>query len=105
MPDLVKETGAVLLTGLLILSMCRTQVPNEWIWLRDRAAQLTGIAVTARGLGFTAAAGAAVLWLGSGLFAVGPGEVGMRLRLAGSWHRISSLACTSGGRGRSRTTV
>ena len=79
-PDLVKETGAVLLTGLLILSMCRTQVPNEWIWLRDRAAQLTGIAVTARGLGFTAAAGAAVLWLGSGLFAVGPGEVGMRLR-------------------------
>ena len=79
-PDLVKETGAVLLTGLLILSMCRTQVPNEWIWLRDRAAQLTGIAVTARGLGFTAAAGAAVLWLGSGLFTVGPGEVGMRLR-------------------------
>ena len=79
-PDLVKETGAVLLTGLLILSMCRTQVPNEWIWLRDRAAQLTGIAVTARGLGFTAAAGAAVLWLGSSLFTVGPGEVGMRLR-------------------------
>jgi len=79
-PDLVKETGAVLLTGLLILSMCRTQVPNEWIWLRDRAAQLTGIAVTARGLSFTAAAAAAVLWLGSGLFAVGPGEVGMRLR-------------------------
>ena len=79
-PDLVKETGAVLLTGLLILSMCRTQVPNEWVWLRDRAAQLTGIAVTARGLGFAAAAGAAVLWLGSGLFTVGPGEVGMRLR-------------------------
>jgi HflK protein len=79
-PDVVKETGAVLLTGLLILSMCRTQVPNEWTWLRDRAAQLTGIAVTARGLGFTAAAGAAALWLGSGLFTVGPGEVGMRLR-------------------------
>ena len=45
-PDLVKEAGAVLLTGLLILSMCRTHVPNEWVWLRDRAAQLTGIAVT-----------------------------------------------------------
>jgi HflK protein len=79
-PDLVKETGAVLLTGLLILSMCRTRVPSEWIWLRDRAAQLTGIAVTARGLGFTAAAGAALLWLGGGLFTVGPGEVGMKLR-------------------------
>jgi HflK protein len=60
--------------------MCRTHVPNEWVWLRDRAAQLTGIAVTPRGLGFAAAAGAAVLWLGSGLFTVGPGEVGMRLR-------------------------
>jgi HflK protein len=70
----------VLLTGLLILSMCRTHVPNEWLWLRDRAAQLTGIAVTPRGLGFAAAAGAAVFWLGSGLFTVGPGEVGMRLR-------------------------
>ena len=80
MPDLLKEAGAVLLTTLLMLSMRRTQVPNEWIWLRDRAAQLTGIAVNRRGLGFAAAAIAAVLWLGSGLFTVGPGEVGMRLR-------------------------
>src|SRR5712664_2753825 len=79
-PDLVKEAGAVLPTGLLILSMRRTHVPNEWVWLRDRAAQLTGIAVSPRGLGFAAAAGAAILWLGSGLFTVGPGEVGMRLR-------------------------
>ncbi|MDI4234727.1 SO_0444 family Cu/Zn efflux transporter [Bradyrhizobium sp. Arg237L] len=79
-PDPVKEAGAVLLTGLLILSMFRTHVPNEWIWLRDRAAQLTGIAVTPRGLGFAAAAGAAVLWLGSGFFTVGPGEIGIRLR-------------------------
>jgi HflK protein len=79
-PDLVKEAGAVLLTGLLILSMRRTRVPNEWVWLRDRAAQLTGVAVSPRGLGFAAAAGAAILWLGSGLFTVGPGEVGMRLR-------------------------
>jgi HflK protein len=79
-PDLVKEAGAVLLTGLVILSMFRTHVPNEWIWLRDRVAQLTGIAVSPRGLGFAAVAGAAVLWLGSGFFTVGPGEVGMRLR-------------------------
>jgi HflK protein len=79
-PDLVKEAGAVLLTSLLILSMRRTHVPNEWVWLRDRAAQLTGIAVTPRGLGFAATASAVVLWLGSGFFTVGPGEVGMRLR-------------------------
>ena len=79
-PDLVKEAGAVLLTGLLILSMRRTHVPNELVWLRDRAAQLTGIAVTPRSLGYAAAGGVALLWLGSGLFTVGPGEVGMRLR-------------------------
>jgi Predicted permease len=79
-PDLVKEAGAVLLTGLVVLSMFRTHVPNEWIWVRDRAAQLTGIAVSPRGLGFAAAAGAAVLWLGSGFFTVGPGETGIRLR-------------------------
>jgi len=80
LPDLVKEAGAVLLTGLVILSTFRTRVPDEWIWLRDRVAQLTGIAVSQRGLGFAAVAGAAVLWLWSGVFTVGPGEVGMRLR-------------------------
>ncbi len=79
-PDLVKGAGAVLLTGLLILSMCRTRVPDEWIWLRDRATQLTGIAVTPRSLGYAAAISAALLWLGSGLFTVAPGEIGMKLR-------------------------
>jgi HflK protein len=79
-PDLVKEAGAVLLAGLLMLSLFRTHVPNEWVWLRHRTEQLTGIAVTSRGLGLAAAAAASVLWLGSGLFTVGPGEVGMRLR-------------------------
>ena len=60
--------------------MSTTRVPDEWVWLRDRAAQLTGIAVTPRSLGHAAAVGAALLWLGTGLFTVGPGEVGMRLR-------------------------
>src|SRR4051794_34626174 len=79
-PDLVKEAGAVLLTGLLIRSTRRTRVPDEWVWLRDRAARLTGIAVTPRGLGYAAAVGAALLWLVSGLFTVAPGEIGMRLQ-------------------------
>ncbi len=79
-PDLVKGAGAVLLTGLLILSMCRTRVPDEWVWLRDRAAQLTGIAVTPRTFGYAAAVGVALLWFGSGLFTVAPGDVGMKLR-------------------------
>jgi HflK protein len=79
-PDLVKDAGALLLSGLLIFSMRRTCVPDEWVWLRNRAAQLTGIAVTPRSLGYAAAGGLALLWLGSGLFTVGPGEVGMSMR-------------------------
>jgi HflK protein len=79
-PDLAKVLGAALLTGLLIISMWRTRVPDEWLSLRDKAAQLTGVRVTARGLGTAAAGGAALLWLASGLFTIGPGEVGMRLR-------------------------
>ena len=79
-PDFVKDAGAVLLVGLLILSMYRTRVPEEWVWIRDRAARLTGIVVTTRGLVYTGCVGAALLWLGSGLFTITPGEVGMRLR-------------------------
>jgi HflK protein len=79
-PDFVKIAGAVLLSCLLILSMCRTHVPEEWVWLRDRAASLTGIVVTPRGLGYTAAIAAALLWLGSGFFTVAPGEIGMRIQ-------------------------
>jgi HflK protein len=79
-PDFVKAAGAVLLTGLLIISMWRTHVPTEWVWLRDQAARLTGIAVTARGLGYGAAVAAALVWIGSGLFTVAPGEIGMKLQ-------------------------
>ena len=79
-PDLVKDAGTVVLTCLLILSMCRTRVPDEWVWLRDSAARLSGIAVSARGLGYAGCVGAALLWLGSGFFTITPGEVGMKLR-------------------------
>lgn len=79
-PDPVKDAGAVLLMGLLIHSMRRTRVPDEWVWLRDKVAGLIGIYLTARRLGWAATVAAALLWLESGLFTVGPGEVGMRLR-------------------------
>ena len=79
-PDGVKTAGAVLLTGLLILSMCRTRVPHEWVWLRDAIARRTGILITQRRLASAAAALALCLWIGSGLFTVGPGDVGLRLR-------------------------
>jgi HflK protein len=75
-PDSLKNAGALALVALLILSMRRTRVPDEWLWLRDK----TLGHLAARTLMATALAAAVVLWLGSGLFIVGPGEVGMRLR-------------------------
>jgi HflK protein len=80
LPDSTKAAGAVLLAGLLIASMLRTRVPDEWVWLRNSVAKHTGIFVTARGVASATAGFAALLWLGSGLFTVGPGDVGIRLR-------------------------
>jgi HflK protein len=79
-PYPVKIAGAVLLSALLIVSMWRTRVPEEWVWLRDRIAGTTGLCVTPRGLAWGAAIVAVLLWLGSGIFTVGPGEVGVKLR-------------------------
>ncbi len=79
-PDSVKIAGAVLLSALLIVSMWRTRVPEEWVWLRDRIAGTTGLRVTPRGLAWGTAIVALLLWLGSGIFTVGPSEVGMKLR-------------------------
>jgi HflK protein len=79
-PYPVKIAGAVLLSALLIVSMWRTRVPEEWVWLRDRIAGTTGLYATPRGLAWGAAIVAVLLWLGSGIFTVGPGEVGMKLR-------------------------
>src|SRR6478736_3459159 len=80
LPGSVKAAGAVLLAGLLVMSMWRTRVPDEWIWIRDRIASATGFFVTSRGLALGAAIVALLLWLGSGFFMVGPGEVGVKLR-------------------------
>ena len=79
-PGPVKAAGAVVLAGLLVLSMWRTRVPDEWAWLRDRTATATGFFVTSRGLASAAAIVALLLWLGSGFFMVSPGEVGVKLR-------------------------
>ena len=80
LPGSVKAAGAVLLAGLLVMSMWRTRVPDEWILIRDRIASATGFFVTSRGLALGAAIVALLLWLGSGFFMVGPGEVGVKLR-------------------------
>lgn len=80
LPESVKVGAALLLIVLLVLSMRRTPVPAEWIWLRDRFAALSGLRLTTAGLTRAVAVVAAVLYVGSGLFTVQPGEVGVQLR-------------------------
>jgi HflK protein len=80
LPDYLKEAGALLFLGLLVTSLYRTRVPEEWLFLRQRIALLTGIFVTPRGLAFVAAALAVLIYVGSGVFTVSPSEVGIRLR-------------------------
>jgi HflK protein len=55
-------------------------VPGEWLWVRDRIAVFSGLRLTTARVGLAVAATAAVLYLGSGLFAVPPGEVGVTTR-------------------------
>ena len=80
LPESVKVGAALLLIGLLALSMLRTPVPAEWVWLRDRFAALSGLRLTTTGVTRATAAIAAVLYVGSGLFTVQPGEVGVQMR-------------------------
>ncbi|MCE3250371.1 MAG: family Cu/Zn efflux transporter [Geminicoccaceae bacterium] len=79
-PEPLKVGGGLLLLALLLVSLRRTHVPGEWLWLRDRFAGLSGIGLTARRLQVGALAALALLYLGSGLFTVQPGEIGLRQR-------------------------
>ena len=47
-PEPVKILSAFILMGLLFVSMRRTHLPAEWLWLRDKFATLTGIMTTGR---------------------------------------------------------
>lgn len=79
-PEPVKIATAVLLIVLLVLSMRRTPVPGEWIWLRDKFAKLSGVWLSAARIRFAVFAGVLALYIGSGLFVVQPGEVGVKSR-------------------------
>ena len=83
-PEPLKVAGGLLLVALLLLSMRRTQVPAEWLWLRDRFARSSGIGLTARRLQLGTLAAVVLLYLSSGLFSVQPGEVGL-------WSRFGAI--------------
>ena len=48
-PEPVKIGSALVLLWLLFVSMRRTHLPGEWLWLWSKLADLTGIATTGRG--------------------------------------------------------
>jgi HflK protein len=79
-PEPVKVAGAVVLTALLVWSLWRTPVPEEWLSVRDVLATVTGIRLTARRLGLACAALALGLYLGTGVFTVGIGETALKTR-------------------------
>jgi HflK protein len=93
-PEWFKIAAALILIALLAASIRRTHAPSEWIWLRDRLAAVTGLRVSASRAALAGLAIAAVMYTGSGLFIVRPGEVGLGLRfgeivapaLAPGWH-------------------
>jgi HflK protein len=79
-PDLLKVAGAVVLTALLVRSLWRTPVPEEWRRVGNGLATATGLGVGARRLGLVCAVIAVALYLGAGVFTVGVGETAIRTR-------------------------
>ncbi len=79
-PEPVKIAGALVLIGLLLVSLRRAHVPDEWLWLRDRIGRLTGVGLTSRRLRAAAVVAALLLYCSTGLFSVQPGEIGIKLR-------------------------
>ncbi len=79
-PEPVKVGGALVLLAFLLMSMRRTAVPGEWLWVRDGFAGLSGLRLTGKGLAWASAALVLALYLWTGVYTVRPGEVGVRLR-------------------------
>ena len=79
-PEQVKVASALLLLALLARSLWRAPVPEEWSRLGDWLAPLTGVRLTTARLRVATAVAAALVYLGSGVFTVAPGEIGIRTR-------------------------
>ncbi|MFO1350469.1 MAG: SO_0444 family Cu/Zn efflux transporter [Gammaproteobacteria bacterium] len=80
LPEWAKIAGALVFLALLVLSLRRAHVPEEWRWLSAQLRRWIGLAFTSARVRRAVLATAAVLYLGSGLFSVAPGETAFKLR-------------------------
>jgi len=79
-PDSVSVAAALVMIGLLAWSVWRVPLPGEWIRVRDWLTAGTGVRLTAARIRAVLGVAVVVLYLGSGLFTVHPGEIGIRTR-------------------------
>ncbi len=79
-PEPVKLAAASILIGLLLVSLRRAPVPEEWARVRDWFAALTGLRATAARLKVATGVAVVALYVGSGVFSVQVGEVGLKTR-------------------------
>jgi HflK protein len=79
-PTPIKLTSAVILLTLIVVSLRRTPLPEEWRWVGSRIAGVTGLQVRWRYCVSLGLAAALLLYAASSFFEVGPGQVGLRFR-------------------------
>ena len=103
-PEPLKVAGGLLLLALLLLSLRRTHVPPEWLWLRDRVAGLSGIVLTAPRLKAGAVVALVLLYLAAACSASGRARSACASASARSRRPIWRRGCTTGCPGRSRAT-
>ena len=77
LPAPIKTASALIFLALLVRSMRRAPLPPEWMWARSQLAWLTGVSVTVSGVRAAALGALALLYLGSGVFGIQPGQVGV----------------------------
>ena len=80
LPESLKVGAALLLLALLVLSIWRTRVPGEWLWLKERVVRAIGLSISLKQAALATLATLATLYVGSGFYTVQPGAVGIELR-------------------------
>ncbi|MSQ60122.1 MAG: hypothetical protein EXR36_10890 [Betaproteobacteria bacterium] len=80
LPEPLKIAGAVSLIALLLLSMRRARVPQEWTWLGREFLRISLIFIRGRLARRVTLTAAGLMYLMSGLYIAGPGEQAVESR-------------------------